>query len=272
MSGKRIGRRFAALVLVSMLVGVLPVLAATVDLSIPIESIVRGPNGSQHLLITVDVPVENQGEECRVSAEARNQGSVHPDSDLLVASSTSVEILDVENAAYGIVYADGLITLSDTITVTLTLGADEVFSGGLDLTVDCPPLNPIIITTTTTTSTQAETTDASSGSSDSTTSTDGAWGDGEGASSDSTASTEATTGDSDVAGVSVTAAPSTDAAAAGSSETLPFTGIADGRMGGVAFALVLLGGLVVLSVRRRETEVVVAQDWQRLVDFYDIKF
>ncbi len=43
-------------------------------------------------------------------------------------------------------------------------------------------------------------------------------------------------------------------------------------MGGAAFALMLLGGLVVLSIRRRETEVVVAQDWQRLVDFYDIKF
>ena len=59
---------------------------------------------------------------------------------------------------------------------------------------------------------------------------------------------------------------------AGSSETLPFTGIADGRMGGVAFALVALGGLLVLSIRRRESDVIVAQEWQQRVDFYDIDF
>ena len=254
--------------LVLTLVGVVPVLAVTVDLMIPIESVVRGPNGSQHLLTTVAVPAENQGQECRVAAEARNQDSVHPDSNLLIASATSVEILDVENDAYGIVLAEGLITLSDTSVVTLTLGADEVFSGGLDLTVDCPPFNPDLTTTTTT---QVDSTDVSGGSTDSTDSTDGASGEGGDASSASTASTEvATTAERlDVMGTTIT---SPGSSVAGSSETLPFTGIADGRMGGVAFALVALGALVVLSIRRRETEVVVAQDWQRHIDFYNCKF
>ena len=43
-------------------------------------------------------------------------------------------------------------------------------------------------------------------------------------------------------------------------------------MGGVAFALVALGGLVVLSVRRRETEAIIAQEWRPRVDFYDVSF
>jgi hypothetical protein len=145
-------RRFSALVLVAMLIGAMPALAATVDISIPVDTIVRGPAGSEHVLAVVEVPLESRAETCQATAVARNQDSQHPDSDLRISSGVnSVAILDVENTANGTVFGGGLITLSDTITVTLTLGPDRVFSGGLRVEIDCPPFNPPSTTTTSTT-------------------------------------------------------------------------------------------------------------------------
>jgi hypothetical protein len=287
MIGTRTMRRFAALVLVALLIGVFPVLAATVDISIPLETVIEGEAGSQHVLDTVEVPVESRGQVCQVSATARNQDSEHPDSDLLISSATDVEILDVENIAGGTVFVGGLITLSDSVTVTLSLGADRVFSAGLDLVIDCPPFNPTTTTTTggsssssiddeaTSTSGGAGVTTDTSGGAGVTTDTSGGAGvtsdtsGGAGVTTDTSGGPGVTPVEPTVLGASITAPSSS---VAGSSETLPFTGITDGRMGGVAFALVALGGLVVLSIHRRETEVVVAEAWQPRVDFYDIKF
>ncbi len=255
MHGARTVRRLSALVLVVLIVGVVPVLAATVDIAIPLETVVYGEAGSQHVLDVVNVPAESRGEVCRVTATARNQDSEHPDSNLTISSATDVEILNVEFTANGTVFGGGDITLSDTVTVILTLGADQVFSAGLDLDIDCPPFNP------TTTPTTLEATTAPEATPPTDTSTGGADGEGE-ASSASTAT-------SAVLGTSITAPGAT---VAGTSETLPFTGLADGSMGGVAFALVALGGLMVLSVRRRETDVAVAREWQPRIDFYDVNF
>jgi hypothetical protein len=266
-------RRFAALVLVAMLIGVVPVLAATVDITIPIETIVKGAAGSRHVLAVVDVPAESRGETCQATAVSHNQSSAHPNSNLSVSSQTVVEILDVENQAGQTVYAGGLLTLGDQVTVTLTLGPDRVFSAGLNVEIDCPPFNP---TTTTTapvsSSSTADSSTSTSGGAGDTTVTSGGVGDttetsggGGDAVVSSVAPTEAAV-EVTVLGVSITAAA---ASVAGSSETLPFTGIADGLMGGVAFALVALGGLVVLSVRRRETEPVIAREWQPRIDFYE---
>lgn len=146
--------RFSPLALLAMLIGVVPAVAATVDLSIPVETIVWGPAGSQHVLAVVEVPVDSRGETCRVTAFAQNQDSEHPNSDLLISSDTSsIVIPNVESAAYGSVFGGGLITLTDTITVAVTLGPHGVFSGGLDVEIDCPPFN-----STTTTNTSTETT------------------------------------------------------------------------------------------------------------------
>ncbi len=275
--GTRVVRRFAALFLVAMLIGVVPVLAATVDLSIPIETVIKGPAGSQHLLATIEVPAESRGETCQVSAIARNQTSEHPDSNLLISSATDVEILDVENQAGGTVFIGGPITLSDTVTVTLTLGGDRVFSAGFDLEIDCPPFNPTTTTTTGGASSSSivdQSTPSTAGVGDTTvtsgvgdtTVTSGA-GD-----TTVTSGVGDTTGTSDTLAVLGTTITAPGASVAGSSETLPFTGFGDGSMSGVAFALVALGGLVVLSIRRRETEVTVAQEWQPRIDFYDINF
>jgi hypothetical protein len=55
-------------------------------------------------------------------------------------------------------------------------------------------------------------------------------------------------------------------------ETLPFTGLTAEEASGLAFALLALGGLLVLSVLRRENEAIVARNWQARVDFYDVRF
>ena len=69
----------------------------------------------------------------------------------------------------------------------------------------------------------------------------------------------------------VITAPATTVAQ--TSETLPFTGVADGLFGGVALALLMLGGLVVLSIQRRDGDaVVVADDWHSRLKVYDLKY
>jgi hypothetical protein len=276
-----------------MLIGALPVLAATVDISIPLETIVRGTAGSTHVLAVVDVPQESIGEECDATVVARNQDSEHPDSNLTISSATSVEILDVENSAYGTVFGGGLITLADSVTVTLTLGTDRVFSGGLDVVIDCPPFSPT--TTTTTTEGPGDTTDTSggaggttdtsggaggttdtSGGAGGTTDTSGGPGDttdtsgGPGDTTDTSGGADGAGGDNTQASVLGSTITAADSSVAGSSETLPFTGLPQGNMGGVAFALLALGGLMVLSIRRRETEAIVARGWRGRVDFYDL--
>jgi len=263
-SRSRLIRRLAALVLVAMLVGIVPVLATThLDITIPIESVVRGPAGSQHVLISVDVPAESQGETCHATSVSGNQVSVHPDSNLLVSSATSVQILDVESTPFGTISTGGLITLADTVTVTLTLGADRVFSGGLEVVIDCPPFNP-------TTSTTAAGSPSSSVGDTSTASTDGSASSTLGATTGSSQGPGETTGVTTRVLESTITAPAPSAAVSG--ETLPFTGITGESVGGAAFALVALGGLMVLSFRRRQTEVLVARGWRSRVDFYDVNF
>lgn len=87
---------------------------------------------------------------------------------------------------------------------------------------------------------------------------------------DTVSATTATTGRLEVLETTVTASSST---LSGSVETLPFTGMSDGAVGGVAFALLMLGGLVLLSVRRRRDDAdVVAVGWYSRLRFYDLKF
>lgn len=234
-------RGLGALVLVAMLMGVVPVLAATVDISVPLDTVVTGPAGSQYVLAVVDVPVESRGETCDATAISTNQSSEHPDSNLVVSSATSVEILDVEKTAFGTVHAGGLMTLADAITVTLTLGPDGVFSGGISVEIDCPPF-----ATTTTIAVSPATSVAVTSTTQ--------------AAADTTVQVLDTT----------VVAPATSAAV--SAETLPVTGPSDTAKGGVAVALVALGGLVLLAVRRREeAAVVIAEGWYNRLKTYDLK-
>jgi hypothetical protein len=71
----------------------------------------------------------------------------------------------------------------------------------------------------------------------------------------------------------ITASTTTSTTLAATIETLPFTGIADSLIGGMALALLLLGGLVLLSIRRREQDaVIVADDWYSRLNVYTLKY
>lgn len=113
---------------------------AFIEISIPVDTAVRAPEGTTTELATADVPAEFAHHFCMVNAHAENQKSVHPGNDLLVRSGTSQVVLaDVESEPGGIIEAAELLKLGDVITVSLIMGPDSVFSAGIEVTVECVP-------------------------------------------------------------------------------------------------------------------------------------
>jgi hypothetical protein len=136
-------------------------------ITIPIDTVAR----ESGVLATAPVPAELQGSRCNVQADAENQSSVHPGNDLIVASGSDSETLfDVEREAGVLTTASGELTLGSEVTVSLSLGPDGIFSGGITVTIgSCetvttttpPPSESTTTTTsshTTTTTTQPPTT------------------------------------------------------------------------------------------------------------------
>lgn len=112
--------------------------ASEPHISIPVSTIVRGQENSVHELSRTNVPSDFVGMTCDINATAKNQGSVHPNNDLIVSSNGSkVELKDVERESNGVTNAEGNLTLSDELIVSLKLGKDKVFSGGLDVNLHC---------------------------------------------------------------------------------------------------------------------------------------
>lgn len=116
-----------------------PVFAATdVNINIPVSTVIRGPEGSAHQLASEPVNPDYRGMVCSVSTEAENQSSVHPGNNLVVASGTdSVVLEDVERESGVKTTAAGELTLGETITVTLVMGEDKVFSAGMTVDIHC---------------------------------------------------------------------------------------------------------------------------------------
>ncbi len=154
-----------SVVSVVLLVAVALPASAVDDIVIPINTVVRSAEGLLTQLKSVDVEPELVGSTCPVRAEAGNNRSVHPGSDLIISTgSDSTTLVDVEGVGNGVTVATSDLTLGDTLTVTLRMGADRVFSGGITVTVACseaPAPKPETTTSTkpaTTTSTEAPTT------------------------------------------------------------------------------------------------------------------
>jgi hypothetical protein len=131
----------------------MPVARAT-TIEISIDTVVRAEEGSITVLATTDTPPDLIGMSCVGVAEAINQPSVHPGNDLIVASGDdSIVLKDVEREPGAVTTAEALLTLGPTVTVSLRMGPDEIFSGGLVFTIgECAP--PTTTTEPTTTSTQ----------------------------------------------------------------------------------------------------------------------
>ena len=139
--------------------------AGAVPAPIVVTQIVRGDPGSVHVVGTDTVDPGDVGKSCNVTVIGGNNASVHPNTDILVDSGTDQSVApDVERDADGIINTAGTLTLGSTITVSVRLGADGVFSGGFTVTFACPTPPPPPPTTvgpqTTTTEPQTTTTGA----------------------------------------------------------------------------------------------------------------
>jgi len=209
-------------------------LGATI-IEVTIDQVVHGPEGSLHLLATLPVESDLLGHQCAVSVVSQNQSSSHPDSDILVESGgTQVVVEDVESAPFVVIEGQGTLTLGNSITVSVRLGPDRVFSGGMTVTIDCdaPPA-----TSSTTTSAP----DVSGTSSSLTTTTQ---------STTSTTAANSTTVAPTVSGIVVTNSSSPQVG--GSASTLPFTGSSGLSLAVSAAGLIAAGILLAASSRRAE--------------------
>ncbi|HEY5889370.1 MAG TPA: hypothetical protein VIW94_01550 [Acidimicrobiia bacterium] len=156
---RRLASVFLALAVIASLMAVYaPVASASIDITIPITTLVHAQPGSSTLLASVPTG-DQEGLECFVTAEAQNQTSVHPNNDLVVASGAqSVVLENVESTPGGVVEADGTLTLGPTVTVTLIMGPDHEFSAGITILIDCTPGSTTTTTEATTTTSEATTT------------------------------------------------------------------------------------------------------------------
>ena len=122
--------------------------SASTSLSFPLDTVVSGEPGTIHEITSSDVPANMVGQSCTVTATADNNGSVHPQSNLIVASGTDpVTVRDIEATAGVSTTAEGTLTLGPTITVSVQLGPDGVFSGGGSVDLVCTPV-PVTVPTT----------------------------------------------------------------------------------------------------------------------------
>ncbi len=148
-------RRYGAALLgvVALILASATPAAAQDGWEVPIDTIVRSKPGVVTELVMIDVPEEHQGASCDLDVIGQNQGSVHPDNDLLVQTGDSeVTVEGVEDTEFQTTPKSVEVVLGATITVSLVMGPDELFSGGLTLSFNCPP--PPTTTTSTTSTTQ----------------------------------------------------------------------------------------------------------------------
>jgi hypothetical protein len=141
-------RRFLLICCIAMsIAALLPAASVAADVSspsiaVPVDTAVFGDPGTVHELASATVDPLLQGSTCTVMAIASNNESVHPGSDLVVSSgASSVRVADVEAAPNKVTEGDGTLVLGPQLTVSVILGGDGVFSGGVQLTVTCeaPP-------------------------------------------------------------------------------------------------------------------------------------
>jgi hypothetical protein len=102
--------------------------------------VVRGAPGDVVELVTAPVGADEVGMICVITAVSDNNTSTHPNSDLIIETNgDSFTISDVEAAPEQKKQESSVegVELGDKVTVSVRLGEDGVFSGGVVLTSDC---------------------------------------------------------------------------------------------------------------------------------------
>lgn len=121
--------------------------AAAAEVSIPMTDAYNiGAAGDTIQLGSTAVDAALQGRTCEVVATIANQSSVHLGNTLVVTSDgSSVSIPNIEDVADATVTSGGTITLGESLSAAVVLGADGATSLGSSLTVTCAalPVTPI---------------------------------------------------------------------------------------------------------------------------------
>lgn len=110
------------------------------------DKVVRGDYHSRYPLGFPWPPAELVGQNCSAVAKARNNGSVHPESDIFIVSGyvdnqERIWLRDVEREAGAKTVGEGAIEFleGEQVGIWVILGPDEVFSGGIRVDFYCDP-------------------------------------------------------------------------------------------------------------------------------------
>lgn len=122
------------------------------DISLPIITFVQADEGEIVPLLTEQVDAELVGATCSWDFHANNQESIHPGNDLILSTNgTQTVVPGVEDVPNQIVDVHGTFELGETITVSLRMGPDELFSAGISVEVVCDEeVSPTTVAPTTT--------------------------------------------------------------------------------------------------------------------------
>ncbi len=152
--------RFALLVppvALVALIGLGSSAASAADLELPVDTVIEADAGSLVELGRVPVDTGRAGPLCTWSATVINQESSHSGNDILVTSGdTTLVLAGVEDTANKVTTNTGSVYLSDEVVVTLRMGPDEIFSGGLELDIRYDSCVPAPAVTTPTTAPEPE--------------------------------------------------------------------------------------------------------------------
>lgn len=115
-----------------------PASAGHGDISVPLDTFVQADEGEVVLLASVSVDEELVGDVCSWDFHATNQFSVHPGNDLILSTNgTDTVVAGVEDTPNQVLDVAGSFQLGETVTVSLRMGPDGVFSAGLGVEVVC---------------------------------------------------------------------------------------------------------------------------------------
>lgn len=133
---------FAAVVALAVGLIVVPA-GAEDDLTVKPDEVIRGEPGSVVTVATEQIPADLVGNVCDVRIATVNGSSVHPGNVVITRTGDQVfETPGIEDSPEGQVTDISSVTLGETLTLDLRLGADGLSSLGFTVAIDCPEPEP----------------------------------------------------------------------------------------------------------------------------------
>lgn len=109
---------------------------------LPANTVIKHQEGTQRQVARATTG-DREGKSCQVTAVATNNSSIHPGSSLRVNTGNDSMTLDsVERDALVTTTGEQTMTLGRDMTVAVTIGADEEFSAGLEISLNCETPEP----------------------------------------------------------------------------------------------------------------------------------